>query len=99
MITGYLNQSLQIKRKISIDAYGKAAYSASETLKARVEEKRSLVRDKTGNQVVSQATIFVSGSVGLEDRVIFSDGREFPVIVVLSMPSFTGDVEYWQVYV
>lgn len=46
---------------LSTDGYGVMTYSTSgtKTLQARIEQKRRLVRDAVGREVVSSTTVFV----------------------------------------
>ncbi|WP_148221693.1 hypothetical protein [Caldicellulosiruptor owensensis] len=58
--------------------------------------KRKLVRDRTGNQVVSEATMYCIEPISPDDRVVYSD-KEYAVISVLEVVDLDGNIIYYEV--
>lgn len=94
LISPYLNQTVTLQRAGAVDAYGQPTFTSS-TLAARVQQRMRLVRSSEGQQVTSDATLFLEPEVAIapRDRVLF-DGAGYQVLAVeraqgLSAPSHT----------
>ncbi|MCL6611181.1 MAG: hypothetical protein K6T66_06550 [Peptococcaceae bacterium] len=92
MITDYLNQTAAWKRVTGLNEYGEPI-TESQTIKVLWEGKRRLVRDKQGQEVVSEARFFCLEDVQPGDMVEYG-GREWPVIAVTEVPDLNGQVIY-----
>ena len=92
MIEGYLNQRAVWKRKTGSNEYGEPV-TKQKTIKVRWEGKRRLVRDKQGQEVVSEALFFCMEDVQPGDIISFG-GKEWTVITVSEIPDLDGQVIY-----
>jgi hypothetical protein len=97
MIRGYLNQTAQWKQMISEDGYPPQP-GLSVEIKVRWEDKRRLVRNLQGQEVISEARVFCIEPVKPGD-VLECDGRDWPVIAVGSVPSLNGKTVFREVAV
>lgn len=95
MLSSYLNQSVTLKSKASVNAYNEATYTTS-TVKARFEYKRRMVTDREGQQVVSDAQCYTVTQVKPDDVIVY-DGINWPVIVVQDHVGIDGTVMYYEV--
>lgn len=59
----YLNQTITYEKNKQSDGLGNGSYEAAIDLPCRIEDKIKLVRDKKGNQVVVNNTIYLNGSI------------------------------------
>jgi len=83
MIANYLKQSITLERRSGSNDYGESTYAAGVTLSARVEQRTQLVRNSEGEQVVSQARVFLpAGSdCNPHDKITYS-GQTYHVLAV-----------------
>ncbi len=95
MITGYLNQTATWKRVIGQNMYGEPETEEKE-IKVRWEGKRRLVRDKEGNEVISDARVFCMENIKTSDRLEYG-GRKWPVIAVSIIPGLNGEENHREV--
>ena len=66
----------------SYDAHGKPTYGASSSKSCYMEEMPKLVRDMTGQQVVSSARLYLVGnsSYNVKDKFVLPSGTYSPII-------------------
>lgn len=57
-IGDYCSQSIQIRRRTGNDTMGQATYGQPTTVKARVQHRRRMMRDATGEMVISDMQVF-----------------------------------------
>jgi len=95
MVREYLNQTATLKTVIGLSGYGKPITEDKE-IPCRFEMKRKLVRDRQGNEVVSEATMYCIEPVKPEDRVVYN-GQEYTVISVLEVVDLDGNIVYYEV--
>lgn len=95
MVKEYLNQTATLKTTTGRTGYGKPITS-DKTIPCRFEMKRKLVRDRQGNEVVSEATMYCIEPVKPDDRVVYN-GREYIVISVLEVVDLDGNIVYYEV--
>ena len=88
MIEAYLNQTATWYYVTGYDDYNKPI-TGSKTIPVRWEGKRRLVRDKEGNEVISEARVFCMANVKTGDRLEYV-GRQWPVIAVSTIPGLDG---------
>lgn len=76
LIAAYLNQTVSLARRTGSDAYGSPAWAAGTTVKARVQQRKRMVRNEAGEQVVSDLQVFLAPTVtvGEGDRITYSGG-------------------------
>lgn len=97
MIELYLNQTATWKQVIGLNEYGEPI-TTSQPIKVRWEGKRRIVRDRQGQEVVSEARVFCLEP--LQPGDILNDGaRDWPVITVSECPDLAGNVLYREVAV
>lgn len=96
MILGKLNQTATWKQKTGQDAYSQPTFAADRTINVRWENKRRLVRNSKGQEVVSEARVFCIEAINPDDVFTFG-GRDWPVIAVLEDPDLAGTVLYREV--
>ena len=96
MISEYLNQSITLKSKSSVNAYNESTYTNS-TIKARFEYKRRMVRNNEGEEVLSTAQVFTETQVKPDDVLTF-DGRDWQVVTVENCVDLDGSVHHYEVY-
>lgn len=75
--------------------YGEPVTS-EKMIPCRFEMRRKLVRDKTGNQVVSEATMYCIEPVNPEDRIVYNS-KEYIVITVSEIVDLDGNIVYYEV--
>lgn len=82
LITPYLRQTVTLQRAGAVDRYGQPTFTTV-TLPARVQNLMRLVRTTEGQQVTSDATLFLEPGtvVSPRDRVVF-DGQAYQVLSV-----------------
>jgi len=97
MIKNYLNQTAIWKRVVGQNMYGEPETEEQE-IKVRWEGKRRLVRDKEGQEVVSEARVFCIEQVKPGDLLEYND-REWSVISVSTVPGLDGEVNHYEVAV
>ncbi|RJX18508.1 MAG: hypothetical protein C4570_06415 [Ammonifex sp.] len=104
MIDQYLNQTAVWKPAV-INEYGEATtfiseppFTTAQTITVRWEAKRRIVRNRQGQEVVSEARVFCMEAVQPGD-VIEYGGRDWPVIAVSEVPGLNGIVRHREVAV
>jgi hypothetical protein len=81
-----MRQKVEIKPFLGSGAYG-PIYGDPYQIKCRIESKRSLVRDREGNEVVSEARVYFPHNISLEtESSVTWNSREYKVIN--SIPHF-----------
>ncbi len=88
MIIDYLNQSATWKQATGLNEYGEPI-TASQTIKVRWEGKRRLVRNPSGQEVVSEARVFCLEAIQ-PGEIITYGGKDWPVITVSEVPDLDG---------
>lgn len=97
MIGAYLNQTANWKTMVSEDGYPPQPGTGTD-IKVRWEDKRRLVRNPQGLEVVSEARVFCAEDVQPGD-VLEWRGRDWPVITVSMVPSLDGKETFREVAV
>lgn len=90
MIEDYANQTITWKRRTGQNAYNEPTFAPDASIKVRWEDKRRLVRSFTGEEVISEATIYTESLVEPNDVLIDPDGREWTVITKGKSPDLDG---------
>lgn len=97
MIERYLNQMATWKRAIGNNGY-QPVFADPVNIRVRWECRRRLVRNKQGEEVISEGRFFCLEGVQPGD-VLEYEGREWPVIAVSEIPGLGGKVLYREVAV
>jgi len=91
MIGDYLAQDIWRKARTGVDGYGQPTFGAAVQTKGRWLEKRRLVRNAEGEQVISEVTV----SLGLAEAVsvgdqLSADGATYLDVIALSVSRGLG---------
>lgn len=97
MIQDYLNQTATWHYVTGQNEFGEPT-TDSKTINCRWEGKRRLVRDKDGQEVVSEARVFCVEAIKPGDELEY-DGRSWPVIAVSVVPGLDGAESHKEVAV
>jgi len=91
MIDGYLAQTVWRKPKTGADENGQPTFGAAEQSKGRWLEKRRLVRNAEGEQVVSEVTctLAADAAVAVGDQ-LSADGVEYLTVIAVSVSRDLG---------
>lgn len=91
MITAYLNQTVTLQRQGAVDRYGQPTFTNA-TLPARVQQRMQMIRTSEGDQVTSDATVFLRPDVTPtpqpRDRLVF-DGKAYVVLAIQTNQGLT----------
>jgi hypothetical protein len=85
MIGSYLAQSIWRKSRSGVDAYGQPTFRTPVATKGRWLEKRRLVRNANGEQVISEVSVTLSPdeAVAVGDQLSL-DGSTYLTVVAVS---------------
>lgn len=92
MIENYANQTLILKRPLSVNEYNEATYSAT-SIKGRKESGFKLIRNKTGEETVSSARVFTKTLVQVDDLI-----DDMLVISTEPLTDLDGSTGFYTVY-
>ena len=85
MIGAYLNQTLWRKPRTGVDAYGQPTFGRSVLTQGRWLEKRRLVRNANGEQVISEVSVTLAPeeAVAVGDQLSL-DGVAYVTVIAVS---------------
>ena len=85
MIGSYLAQSIWRKSRSGVDGYGQPTFGAAVQTKGRWLEKRRLVRNANGEQVISEVSVTLGPDepVGVGDQ-LSADGVSYQTVIAVS---------------
>lgn len=86
MIATYTAQTIWRKPKTGVDANGQPVFGAAVQMTARWLEKRRLVRNAQGEQVISEVTVSLAGDAAVVagDR-LSADGTVYHDVIAFSV--------------
>jgi len=92
----WFNQTVKIESFTSINIYGEPQYGTAVQCSAFIEYKTKLVRDATGQEVVSTVQIYLDGSidVNIQDRITLPDGSQPVILSIEALPDETGSIHH-----
>lgn len=96
MISIYTNQTAFWKAEVSVNEYNEPTYADPVTIDCRFEYKRRMVRNKQGQEVISEATMFTRSPVIPDDLITF-DSRDWVVISVAIEVRLDGTILFYEV--
>lgn len=96
MIDTYLTQTMTVRAVSGRSLSGDPILVDTTNVKCRVEYSRQLVRNQTGTEVTSEATVFTTHPVKLDDVLVIG-GREWPIISISSVPDLSGSTLFREV--
>ena len=92
-----MREPLMFKRYTGSTKTGSPIYKdAPVTVYGRLQFQRSLVVGRDGEQVVSEAVLYLTGPVGLHDLFLYQD-KEWPIISVAEKKRLNGTIDHWEV--
>ena len=85
MLQNYLRQKLVVEHFVDSNEYDEYTYSEPVEYRARIQQKVKMVRNTQGQEVVSNAQIYLEGKVPItvKDRITLPDGMQ-PLIQSIS---------------
>jgi len=91
MIGNYLAQSIWRKSRSGADGYGQPTFGSSARTKGRWLEKRRLVRNAEGEQVISEVTVVLAPDeeIAVGDQ-LSSDGATYLTVIAVSISRGLG---------
>lgn len=95
MLDDYANQSIVWKQKQSTNDFNDPVYSST-TIMARFVYKRKMIRDRYGQEKISEAQCYTKSPVKPDDVLVF-DNIDWVVQEVTNTTDFGGKVEYYKV--
>ena len=98
MISDYLNQTTTLKTNTgNYDNYGKPVLTPS-IINLRWENKRRLVRNSQGKEIISEAVIFTKSEMKPSDFLVWQN-RDWEIISVSDITDIEGDIQFYEVSV
>lgn len=97
MIGHLLNQFALHYAKAGVNEYNEPTFGPPLTINVRFEQAQKLVKDESGQDVISEARLYSESPINLGDKIGYN-GREWIVLSVKSSPDFSGTVHFWEVY-
>ena len=93
MIGSYLAQTIHHKAASGTDGYGQSTFDAAVQIPGRWVEKRRIVRNKDGREVISEISVTLAGDSAVEAGDQLSIDGEFyvDVITTSSAPDLGGE--------
>lgn len=95
MISDYCNQTFVWKSKSGVNDFNEPSYE-DKTTKGRLEFKRRLIRNKLGQEVISEAKYFTNDNIKVDDALVY-DNRNWIVISVSPQADLDGNVQFHEV--
>lgn len=96
MLDMYANQTIAWKQKTGTDDFNDSTYAAAVNIKARFEYKRQIIRDRYGQEKVSEAQCYTETAVNVDDIITY-DGIDWPVKAITSNCDLDGTVIFYEV--
>jgi len=92
----WFNQTVTIEPFTGVNTYGEPQYGDPVQYSAFVQHKTKLVRDRTGQEVVSTAQVYLDGSVdvGIQDRITLPEGSQPVILSIEVLPDETGSTHH-----
>ena len=96
MIKDYLTQKATWKAKASVNEFNEPTYAAPVEIACRIDFKRKMVRDKMGQEVISESTLLTTSAINPDDIIIYGT---FSMVVITSHPlnELDGTVMFYEV--
>lgn len=73
MIDSYLNHTAIWRKKIDVNDFNEPMFAPDQTISCRVDYKRKMVRNKEGQEVVSEGTIICSVKIKADDVIVYGE--------------------------
>lgn len=85
--------TVQVAAWTAYDSYGRPSYAADVAYRARIVDKRRLLRDNAGVQRLAVATIYLfsANRIDPRSRITLPDGTQPTILAAESFPDQDGD--------
>jgi len=91
MVGDYLAQNVWRKERTGVDGYGQPTFAAAVQTKGRWLEKRRLVRNAQGEQMISEVTVTLGPEEPLAvGHQLSADGVTYLTVIAASVPRGLG---------
>lgn len=103
--TASFNQTINVAASTGVSGAGDPTYGAATPLDVRLEKKRRIVVDASGDEVTSGTTIYTDTAIDMHDRIWFpGDSPSDPTLARLPLavdkhPDEDGTVHHYEVFV
>lgn len=96
MIEGYLTQKSTWKAKTGVNEFNEPTYAVPVEINCRVDFKRKMVRNKEGQEVLSESTLLTTTAINPDDLITYGT---FSMVVITSHPlnELDGTVMFYEV--
>lgn len=90
LVPQWAHQSVVVELSTGFDSYGNPSTGTASTYQAIIIQTNKMVRDRSGNQVVSSCQIFFpsTATVAHEAKITLPDGTQPPILNIGSYPDF-----------
>ena len=96
LVSGKLNQTVGHRRFVRTDAYGQAEFDELTELQCRLEDARTLIRDATGKEVISESVLYCERDVKPQDVIVIND-RDVRILHVSRKVGLDGAFDHCEV--
>lgn len=96
MMGFYFNLFASHEVKTGADDFNQPIYAAPVNIPCMIASKRKMVRSATGQEVISESTLYTDVSVKPDDRITF-DGVQMIVITSAPMRTLDGSILFYEV--
>jgi hypothetical protein len=102
VLKSWLNTTVIWEPFTSYSGTGKPTYDPAVELKCFMEGVRRIVRDRRGEEVISNWTLYFDdsrvASMTLQDRITLPSGEQPPIILISPLYDSKGNVDHYEVY-
>ena len=95
IISLYANQTVALRRYSGIKDNGQPIFEPEVLIKGRFEEKRSLIRNAKGQEVVSEAFIITAEKLSEGDVLVYA-GRNWTILRISAPVGLDGKVTHYE---
>lgn len=93
--------NVTLEKYLGMDGTGESTYSAPITVRGFLQGEVTLVRTPTGEEVVSQQTLFLDetrATLGIKDRITLPSGQKPAIINISVLYDDRGRIDHLEVY-
>ena len=95
-----LKDTVMVFKRGSVNEYGEPQPEAGIVCPARIQNKRKMIRNADGDEIVSSAVVYLDGSVDIDaaDAIQLEDGSQPLILQVDSSPDENGNTYFRKVF-
>ena len=96
-----LSNTVVVQKPTGMNSARENTYGTGKTIKAKVEERVTVLKDSDGKEINSKTRLFVDETflVAMEDLVTLPNGEKRQVIAVTTKRGLSGNVDHQVVFV